>query len=318
MKADPSLVASMAAAAADVSPAGKTFDMRGYSPSPSLAQNLFASYSALPAVTQAMYQPYMATSQFLPYPGAAGFSPNPVSAVQSDALNLSMPDRQRRNSSSSTAGGQSQPRPPSSAASSQGPTQHAGLAMDVRSSVGQQHLVIRDDDDDKMEDDRRSDYHTVERSNTTNAGSNTMPVVKVEPVVEGSASDTKPLHPANAREIGVQVTLCCARLPPHGNTTNASTNDQTNSGGGGDTPEGSPTPRGSKLESIQHETLATLMASGQLFRCPYCDCYFTDYAVFRIHQKYHEPDHPFTCTACKEDCRDKVYFAVHMYEHHRR
>lgn len=312
MKADPTLVASMAvaAAAADVSsPGGQKFDMRGYTQSPSLAQNLFASYPGLPAVTQAMYQPYMAaaTSQFLAYPPPAGFSPTPVPAVQSDALNLSMPDRQRKYSSSSSTAGQARP----SSAMSQGHTSHSMHGTQTTPSKPQ-IVVSNGDGEDTLEEmppiPTRKDYLTERNHFVINNG---VSASRME--VDVSCANTKPLSPARARDFGTQVTLCCAPLSPR------SSGGSSEGGYSGSLDMSSSPNRSSpKLESLQHETLAALMSSGQLFRCPYCDCYFTEYAVFKIHQKYHDQERPFTCKACHEDCKDRVYFAVHMYEHHRR
>ncbi|XP_071115488.1 uncharacterized protein [Haliotis cracherodii] len=70
-------------------------------------------------------------------------------------------------------------------------------------------------------------------------------------------------------------------------------------------------------ENFNQESVSTLMSSGRLFRCSHCDCYFSEYAMYRIHQKLHARDanRPFLCPVCFEDCHDKMYYALHLYEH---
>ncbi|CAL1537509.1 unnamed protein product, partial [Lymnaea stagnalis] len=43
-------------------------------------------------------------------------------------------------------------------------------------------------------------------------------------------------------------------------------------------------------EHHRQELLLSLLTSGRMFRCPFCDIYFTEYAMFRLHQKYHQCD----------------------------
>ncbi|CAG5120548.1 unnamed protein product [Candidula unifasciata] len=70
-------------------------------------------------------------------------------------------------------------------------------------------------------------------------------------------------------------------------------------------------------ENHLQELLLSLLASGKMFRCSFCEIYFTEYAMFRLHQKYHQSDvsRPFLCSVCGEDCKDKTYFTVHLSEH---
>lgn len=65
------------------------------------------------------------------------------------------------------------------------------------------------------------------------------------------------------------------------------------------------------------ETISTLIGSGRMFKCFHCECYFSEYAMYRIHSKLHINDdtHPFVCMVCGEDCHDRVYFALHLSEH---
>ncbi|RUS87160.1 hypothetical protein EGW08_005092, partial [Elysia chlorotica] len=71
------------------------------------------------------------------------------------------------------------------------------------------------------------------------------------------------------------------------------------------------------LNNPLHELLLSLITSGRMFRCSFCEIYFAEYAMFRLHQKYHQCDHdrPFVCSVCGEDCKDKTYFTVHLAEH---
>ncbi|XP_060555704.1 uncharacterized protein LOC132716448 [Ruditapes philippinarum] len=65
------------------------------------------------------------------------------------------------------------------------------------------------------------------------------------------------------------------------------------------------------------ETISSLIGSGRMFKCFHCECYFAEYAMYRIHSKLHVSDttHPFVCMVCGEDCHDRVYFALHLAEH---
>lgn len=65
------------------------------------------------------------------------------------------------------------------------------------------------------------------------------------------------------------------------------------------------------------ETISSLIGSGRMFKCFHCECYFAEYAMYRIHSKLHvnHTSHPFVCMVCGEDCHDRVYFALHLAEH---
>ena len=71
------------------------------------------------------------------------------------------------------------------------------------------------------------------------------------------------------------------------------------------------------LNNPLHELLLSLLTAGRMFRCSFCEIYFAEYAMFRLHQKYHQCDldRPFVCSVCGEDCKDKTYFTVHLSEH---
>lgn len=73
----------------------------------------------------------------------------------------------------------------------------------------------------------------------------------------------------------------------------------------------------SNMEEHFSEGLSSLLVSGRLFRCEFCECYFSEYAMFRIHAKLHSRDvlRPFVCPVCNEDCHDRIYFTLHLSEH---
>lgn len=73
----------------------------------------------------------------------------------------------------------------------------------------------------------------------------------------------------------------------------------------------------SSTKDYSMETISSLIGSGRMFKCFHCECYFAEYAMYRIHSKLHVSDstHPFVCMVCGEDCHDRVYFALHLAEH---
>lgn len=79
----------------------------------------------------------------------------------------------------------------------------------------------------------------------------------------------------------------------------------------------SPALSSSSGKDYSMETISTLIGSGRMFKCFHCECYFSEYAMYRIHSKLHINDdtHPFVCMVCGEDCHDRVYFALHLSEH---
>ena len=64
------------------------------------------------------------------------------------------------------------------------------------------------------------------------------------------------------------------------------------------------------------ESLSSLLLSGKLFRCNHCECFFSEYAMYRIHAKLHVHG-AYVCPVCGEDCHDKMYFMLHLSEHMR-
>ncbi|GAB1600701.1 zinc finger protein 236-like [Argonauta hians] len=69
--------------------------------------------------------------------------------------------------------------------------------------------------------------------------------------------------------------------------------------------------------SFNGETVFSLLTTGRMFVCEYCECYFKEYAMYRIHQKLHVKDEsrPYLCPVCNEDCHDRIYFSLHISEH---
>ncbi|XP_052763613.1 zinc finger protein 236-like [Mya arenaria] len=79
----------------------------------------------------------------------------------------------------------------------------------------------------------------------------------------------------------------------------------------------SPALSGSSGKDYSMETISSLISTGRMFKCFHCECYFSEYAMYRIHSKLHINDdtRPFVCMVCGEDCHDRVYFALHLAEH---
>ncbi|KAH3712289.1 zinc finger protein 236-like [Dreissena polymorpha] len=73
----------------------------------------------------------------------------------------------------------------------------------------------------------------------------------------------------------------------------------------------------SSIKDYSLETISSLISTGRMFKCFPCECYFSEYAMYRIHSKLHINDdtRPFVCVVCGEDCHDRVYFALHLSEH---
>ncbi|XP_041361174.1 uncharacterized protein LOC121377304 [Gigantopelta aegis] len=142
----------------------------------------------------------------------------------------------------------------------------------------------------------------------------------------------------NGHDIGVQVNLCCCDQPPPLLTVSSllafnprlmspeeadgSQTSRTSPVGleGSQASRTSPSRTSPSLVSAEvnmQESMSTLLLSGRLFRCSHCECFFSEYAMYRIHQKLHahNADHPFMCPTCGEDCHDRMYFSLHLLEH---
>lgn len=146
---------------------------------------------------------------------------------------------------------------------------------------------------------------TSEEKSWPAAGSNVLrPSVTVAPGIK-----------ANSVDIGIQVNKCCksglellqedVRSPSEASVHSdhsGSTYQQVTSSG---------------LDNST-ESISTLLATGRLYKCDHCECYFSEYAMYRIHSKLHARGgniKPFACPVCDENCQDKTYFSMHLAEH---
>ncbi|XP_005109568.1 zinc finger protein 236-like [Aplysia californica] len=149
-------------------------------------------------------------------------------------------------------------------------------------------------------------------------------------------------------DFGAQVNICCPSPMVQSSTTSCQHPQPVSSGpvGSSTCPEplthqrahaspsglshrGSPvnsatsvtSPNAGILEPREGQTvpdlLHPLLKSGRMFRCSFCDIYFTEYAMFRVHQKHHQIDsaRPFVCSYCGEDCKEKNFFTLHISAH---
>ncbi|CAC5414313.1 IKZF [Mytilus coruscus] len=112
-------------------------------------------------------------------------------------------------------------------------------------------------------------------------------------------------------DIGIQVKSCCKMgmdIPLMMGACSPSDNASIQSGDSAAT-----------LAALENspDNIASLLAAGKLYKCEPCECYFSEYAMYRIHSKIHPGGKslPFSCPICSEDCHDKVYFSLHVSEH---
>ena len=169
--------------------------------------------------------------------------------------------------------------------------------------------------------------------------------------LSGSENNQRKLHSTSGkfllRDVGIQVNTCCnpRKGVPSSETqsTLSATPTAAVQGTASTTPVPespqslavtpyivtSPTQRPSDFDSTSPalsvssvkdyslETISSLISSGRMFKCFPCECYFSEYAMYRIHNKLHGRDstRPFQCLVCGEDCYDRVYFALHLSEH---
>ncbi|KAK3088912.1 hypothetical protein FSP39_025354 [Pinctada imbricata] len=117
---------------------------------------------------------------------------------------------------------------------------------------------------------------------------------------------------ANCTDVGVQMKNCCS-TGPESMTTPGSPSDVSVHSDTGSTYQQSTS---SGLDNSS-ESISTLLAMGRLYKCDHCECYFSEYAMYRIHSKLHVrgKSDPFVCPVCNENCHDKMYFALHLAEH---
>ncbi|KAL3889350.1 hypothetical protein ACJMK2_001694 [Sinanodonta woodiana] len=134
---------------------------------------------------------------------------------------------------------------------------------------------------------------------------------------ESRRSSYAPIRPGH-NDLAVQVNLCCGRnnsevmLSSPQSMVMAQLMSPT-------APAGSmeATSPSSLHSGKDYDFISAMVASGKLFRCYHCDCFFMEYAMYRIHAKLHARDfsRPFVCPVCGEDCHDKMYFSLHVSEH---
>lgn len=112
-------------------------------------------------------------------------------------------------------------------------------------------------------------------------------------------------------DVGIQVKSCCKMgmdIPLMMGACSPSDNASIQSGDSA-----------ANLAALENspDNIASLLAAGKLFKCEHCECYFSEYAMYRIHSKIHPGGKlsPFSCPICSEDCHDKVYFSLHVSEH---
>ena len=121
----------------------------------------------------------------------------------------------------------------------------------------------------------------------------------------------------DTQEIGVQVKLCCKStdmsVDAPSTAAPGSPSDQASVQSG----ESGAIYGGVSAGGLENsnESIGTLMSKGQLYKCDHCECFFSEYAMYRIHSKIHRGRGPFVCGVCGEDCHDRVYFSLHLSEH---
>ena len=120
-------------------------------------------------------------------------------------------------------------------------------------------------------------------------------------------------YKAESVDAGVQVRSCCKMGLENPLGTPSPSEASIQSG------ENGPTGQGVNLAALENspDNIAALLAAGKLYKCEPCECYFSEYAMYRIHSKIHPAgtSYPFSCPICSEDCHDKVYFSLHLSEH---
>ncbi|XP_062588518.1 zinc finger and SCAN domain-containing protein 2-like [Saccostrea cucullata] len=120
---------------------------------------------------------------------------------------------------------------------------------------------------------------------------------------------------ANSVDIGIQVNKCCkSSLEPLPEEVRSPSEASVHSDHSGSTYQ---QVSSSGLDNST-ESISTLLATGRLYKCDHCECYFSEYAMYRIHSKLHArggDQKPFACPVCDENCQDKTYFCMHIADH---
>ena len=143
----------------------------------------------------------------------------------------------------------------------------------------------------------------TERSRTLHDADTSRPLITSMPSVKANCSD-----------VGVQMKSCCSTGPETiSSSAPRSPSDISVHSDSGCTYQQMSS---SGLDN-SNESISTLLAMGRLYKCDHCECYFSEYAMYRIHSKLHVrgKDDPFACPVCNENCHDRMYFALHIAEH---
>lgn len=281
------------------------------------AANLFA-YPA--AAAPHLYQFYTSSSQLMPYSNYAS-SQNSSQAVQSDALNLSL--GKRGSSFDDDEKTHKTHRKESAAYDTDSP---------IKASFGRNGEGIKIETEEPGE--------MIKGSNPFAQNFSSKKERHVDIHVQSqlhSAYGSRDVLKISTEDFAAQVNMCCpsplvqsstsslqhqsSAGSPVGSSSCNDSNIQAHASPSGISHHSSPANSAPSPSNISEhhlqEVLLSLLTSGKMFRCSFCDIYFTEYAMFRLHQKYHQcdPSRPFLCSVCGEDCKDKTYFTVHLSEH---
>uniref|UniRef100_A0A2C9K476 C2H2-type domain-containing protein n=1 Tax=Biomphalaria glabrata TaxID=6526 RepID=A0A2C9K476_BIOGL len=284
------------------------------------AANLFA-YPA--AAAPHLYQFYASTNQLINYSAyAAGHSLTP--SVQSDALNLSIGKRKSVYDDETNRSKEKYPRRSVNGSNGLSP---------VKKSWEKENIKVEAEEPGEMtkREGRNPFIDCFSPKKEKHINTNGNPDIK--------SMDTKEELKISTEDFGAQVNICCpsplvqsstGSLQNHGSSgspvgsscngnnihSHASPSGLSSHSSPANSTHSAPSPSNINDHHLQ-ELLLSLLTSGRMFRCSYCEIYFTEYAMFRLHQKYHQSDteRPFLCSVCGEDCKDKTYFTVHLSEH---
>lgn len=293
------------------------------------AANLFAYPGA--ATAPQLYQFYSSTNPALmgypPFP-PTGSAVNSVNAtqvtpiVQSDALNLSLGKRKspfdedaennkRKRSTDDISSGKQESLIASENHNKNDVSRNHRLSIGQPSHPSPTKIKVETEEGEEVAIKRemKSLFTPYKNEQEEVSRTNTLPPPK---------TDCKEQLKISTEDFGAQVNICCPS--PQVQSTTCSVQARASPSGMSQTSsspvDSSPSPTNIKESQIQ-SLLLSLITSGNLFRCSYCEIYFSEYAMFRLHQKYHQCEigRPFMCAVCGEDCKDKTYFTVHLSEH---
>ncbi|KAH9513695.1 hypothetical protein Btru_041832 [Bulinus truncatus] len=305
------------------------------------AANLFA-YPA--AAAPHLYQFYASTNQLINYSAyAAGHSL--ASAVQSDALNLSIGKRKSPFDEEEVVRKEKHPRKSINGSNGLSPVKKSWEKENIKIEAEEPGEMSRRDEPNPFIECFSPKKEKNVLTNEKNGLTNEKNILTNEKNISTSGNDdiknvdTKEELKISTEDFGAQVNFCCpsplvqsstGSLPHHcssgspvGSTCNgnnihshASPSGLSSHSSPANSTHSAPSPSNINDHHLQ-DLLLSLLTSGRMFRCSFCEIYFTEYAMFRLHQKYHQSDidRPFLCSVCGEDCKDKTYFTVHLSEH---